>query len=93
VDGLRLEPDHYAFTFDISTLPIKPGVYFWMVSLWDAGEKLDLWNCAPPMVVATEPMAHRNDQWAGFLNMPYSFSASRIHASAVEAGVKLEELA
>ena len=76
-DSLTLEIGQHEFIYSISTLPIKPGIYFWMVSLWDTAHQLDLWNCAPPMVVTTRPMAHKSDEWSGLLNMPYCFSVIR----------------
>ena len=75
-ENLQLEPALYEFTCEISTLPLKPGIYHWMVSLWDGGRELDLWNCVPAMQINTPPMAHPQDQWAGLLNMPCHFAAN-----------------
>jgi hypothetical protein len=79
VENLRLEPGLHEFTCEISTLPVKPGPYYWMVSLWDGGQELDLWNCVPALQINTLPMAHPQDEWAGLLNMPCRFEA---HASS-----------
>ncbi len=76
-ENLHLEAALYEFTFEISTLPLKPGIYHWMVSLWESGRELDLWNCVPALQINTPPMAHPQDAWAGLLNMPYHFEASQ----------------
>jgi hypothetical protein len=44
------------------------------VSLFDEHGLLDDWLCAPEMLVATEPVTHPSDEWAGLLNIPEEFS-------------------
>jgi hypothetical protein len=55
-------------------LPLRPGVYFWHVSLYDETGLLDVWLCLPEMIVATENYQHPHDQWNGLLNVPSHFS-------------------
>jgi lipopolysaccharide transport system ATP-binding protein len=69
-DSMRLEPGDYDFCYDFPYLPLRPGSYFWRVSLYDAGDLIDAWDCVPPMIVATEPLGHPNDEWAGMINVP-----------------------
>ncbi len=69
-----LEPGTFEFVYQLATLPLKPGPYYWRVSLWDEGGLLDLWDCVPYLLVTTEPLAHPRDEWAGFLNLPSQFS-------------------
>jgi lipopolysaccharide transport system ATP-binding protein len=83
-ENLRLEPGIQELTFELSTLPLKPGVYHWMVSLWDGGREEDLWNCVPAMHINTPPMAHPSDEWSGLLNMPYSFDAKPRMVDSIE---------
>ena len=86
--GLVLPPGCHEFVYDLSVLPIKPGAYHWMVTIWEDGRQLDGWNCTPPLLVATKPMAHPRDEWAGLLNMPYTFTvAEASRCCAVEIGV------
>jgi len=73
---LKLDRGVYDFTYDLMGLPLKPGVYFWHVSLYDEGELLDQWNCTPELVIATEPMTHKLDKWIGVLNVPCEFNVS-----------------
>ena len=57
-------------------LPLRPGVYSWQVSLWNEDGMLDLWNCSPELIVASENHQHPLDKWNGILNMP---STMEIH--------------
>jgi lipopolysaccharide transport system ATP-binding protein len=69
-DGLRLAPGAHALTYKFAYLPLRPGSYFWRVSLYEGEEMLDAWDCMPEMVVATEPLGHPRDEWAGLVNLP-----------------------
>jgi len=58
----------------LPSLPLRPGSYSWLVSLYDSSEKIDVWDCNPEMLIATEPVTHPRDEWSGFLNLPGKFS-------------------
>ena len=73
-DGLKLDTGRHCLTHTFPMLPVRPGPYFWHVSLYDEGELLDMWECLPEMVVATESHQHQDDRWNGVLNVPTSFS-------------------
>src|SRR5882672_9825536 len=73
-DNLQLPPGEHNFSYVFPMLPLRPGSYTWLVSLYDDTEQLDFWECAPEMVVATEPVAHKRDEWSGLLNLPTDFS-------------------
>jgi lipopolysaccharide transport system ATP-binding protein len=68
-----LSPGTFEFVYQLPTLPLKPGPYFWKVSLYDDSGLVDLWDSVPDLLVTTEPMAHPRDEWAGFLNLPSQF--------------------
>jgi lipopolysaccharide transport system ATP-binding protein len=68
----------YEIDVDLPQLPIKPGHYRWHVSLWDTGGKVDEWFAAPDLVVATMPVAHSNQNWAGVLNISSEFSIKQV---------------
>ena len=70
IDGLRLEPGLHRISYTFSYLPLRPGPYFWQVSLWQDYELFDLWDCLPEMVVATPNLQHSRDEWSGLLNIP-----------------------
>jgi len=70
LDGVTLEPGLHEFRYTIPTLPLRPGVYSWRVALYDAGVRIDDWECVPNMHVVTIPITHYRDESAGFLNIP-----------------------
>jgi lipopolysaccharide transport system ATP-binding protein len=73
-DGLQLEAGVQHFHYRLPTLPLRPGAYNLRVTLYDDHGLIDDWDCVPELVVATKPVTHRKDEWAGFLNIPCSFS-------------------
>lgn len=70
LDGVTLEPGLHEFCYTLPTLPLRPGVYSWRVALYDAGVRIDDWECVPQMHVVTVPITHYRDESAGFLNIP-----------------------
>jgi ABC-type polysaccharide/polyol phosphate transport system ATPase subunit len=72
-DSVKLAVGEHDFCYDFPYLPLRPGSYSWRVSLYDAGDLIDAWDCLPSMIVATEPLAHPRDEWAGILNLPAQF--------------------
>lgn len=72
-DKLDLEVGKHEFCYTFPMLPVRPGPYTWLVSLWEAGSQLDAWECSPEMVVAAEDHQHHRDEWRGLLNMPFEF--------------------
>ena len=70
---LQLEPGVCEFLYEFSTLPVRPGVYYWQVSLYDEKGLVDNWYGIPEMVVTTEPVGHPLDMWQGVLNLPWKF--------------------
>jgi len=70
LDGVTLEPGLHEFRYTLPTLPLRPGVYSWRVALYDAGVRIDDWECVPSMHVVTIPITHYRDEAAGFLNIP-----------------------
>lgn len=75
--NLRLEPGIHEFCYTLPALPLRPGVYHWLVSLWEGEELLDLWHCIPELIIATEPLTHPRDEWTGVLNVPCDFHVNR----------------
>jgi lipopolysaccharide transport system ATP-binding protein len=82
VDGLQIGPGTHQLSHSLPVLPLRPGAYTWRVSLYDAYEFVDDWNCLPDLLVATMPVAHRRDEWAGILNLPSRFSLSPMEIEA-----------
>ena len=72
-DGVELQVGESEFHYAFPMLPLRPGPYYWQVSLYDDGEELDAWECIPEMIIATEGLQHTDDQWNGVLNIPSRF--------------------
>ncbi len=72
-DNLSLSPGTYQLIYVLPGLPLRPGPYAWRVSLYDDGSLVDAWECVPELIVCTEPLTHRRDEWAGILNVPCEF--------------------
>src|SRR5262245_65407055 len=71
-----LEPGRHQFVYNLSTLPLKPGCYFWRVSLYDDAGLVGVYDGIPPMLVSTDPLGHPSDDWAGMLKIPYELARS-----------------
>lgn len=70
IDGLRLQTGLHRISYTFPCLPLRPGPYFWQVTLWQDGERFDVWDCLPEMIVATPNLQHPRDEWSGVLNIP-----------------------
>lgn len=72
--NLAFAPGAYDLVYKLPALPLRPSAYFWRVSLYDEKGLVDAWDCLPALIVATNPVTHSRDEWAGILNMPYEFT-------------------
>ncbi|MCS7311827.1 MAG: polysaccharide ABC transporter ATP-binding protein [Acidobacteria bacterium] len=70
---LTLESGLYEFLYNLDTLPLRPGAYFWLATFYDGAETLDYCWCPPELIVATPLWTHPQDRWGGLLNIPYRF--------------------
>jgi lipopolysaccharide transport system ATP-binding protein len=77
-DGVTLEPGFHEFRYTLPVLPLRPGVYSWRVALYDAGVRIDDWECTPQMQVITLPVTHYRDESAGVLNIPSKLEISPV---------------
>jgi ABC-type polysaccharide/polyol phosphate transport system ATPase subunit len=78
IDGLHLQPGLHRISYTFPSLPLRPGPYFWQVSLWQDHELFDLWDCLPEMIVATPNLQHPRDEWTGVLNIPSEVRLSEL---------------
>ena len=74
VEPIRLEVGQHQFRHSFPILPLRPGPYTWVATIYDEGDLVDWWDCVPEMVVATEVHQHPNDEWNGILNIPTTFA-------------------
>jgi lipopolysaccharide transport system ATP-binding protein len=77
-DGVELNAGENELRYTFPMLPIRPGPYTWLVSLYDEGIEVDAWECLPEMNVATEIHQHGDDRWSGVLNVPCEFTIAAI---------------
>jgi lipopolysaccharide transport system ATP-binding protein len=80
IDGLRLQPGLHRISYTFPCLPLRPGPYFWRVSLWQENELLDVWDCVPEMPVVTSNLQHPRDEWSGVLNIPCDINLREIES-------------
>jgi lipopolysaccharide transport system ATP-binding protein len=73
-DDLALASGVHQLTYDFPLLPLRPGPYSWLLSLFEDFDQVDMWEAIPEMVVATESHQHRVDEWSGVLNLPAEFA-------------------
>jgi len=89
IDHLQLQPGLHRISYTFPCLPLRPGPYFWQVSLWQEYELFDLWDCLPEMVVATPNLQHPRDEWSGVLNIPSEVHLTQLRE--VECAESLKE--
>jgi lipopolysaccharide transport system ATP-binding protein len=73
-DGVDLQVGKHELRYRFPMIPLRPGPYSWLVSLYDDTVEVDAWECLPEMVVAIPSYQHTDDQWNGVLNVPSQFS-------------------
>jgi lipopolysaccharide transport system ATP-binding protein len=73
-EEFRLEIGEHEFCYSFPMLPLRPGPYYWLVSLYDGGQEVDTVDFVPEMIVTTENHQHHWDQWNGVLNIPSEFT-------------------
>jgi lipopolysaccharide transport system ATP-binding protein len=71
--ALRLDAGEHSFRYTFPMLPLRPGPYAWLVTLYEDAELIDSWDCVPEMIVTTELYQYPQDEWVGILNIPTRF--------------------
>ncbi len=71
--NMQMEPGIHDFVYTFPDLPLRPGVYSWLVSLYNDNILLDAWQGVPELIISTAPLTHPRDEWAGILNLPCEF--------------------
>ena len=69
-EDLQFELGLHEIIYEFPSLPLRPGLYSWLVTLWDESGQVDGWETVPEMLVAAESMQHPRDEWSGLLNIP-----------------------
>jgi lipopolysaccharide transport system ATP-binding protein len=71
---LNLDAGDHDLIYDFPLLPLKPGIYTWMVSFWDRDEIIDMGDLTPEFHVVMPSFQHPRDEWNGLLNLPSEFT-------------------
>jgi ABC-type polysaccharide/polyol phosphate transport system ATPase subunit len=75
-DDLALDPGIQRLGMTLPYLPLRPGTYTILCSLFNGGNNLtggkvlEVWNAVPVLAVDTLPLAHQQDAWTGVFNIP-----------------------
>jgi len=75
--NLEFDTGVHTLAYKFPSLPLRPGPYNWLVSLFDDHEEFDMWEAVPELLVATENQQHPRDEWTGLLNTPSELFVSR----------------
>ena len=79
-DEVSLESGLQQLRVTLPYLPLRPGTYTIVCSLFDGGNNLtggkllEVWNALPFLAVNTLPLSHPQDAWAGLFNIPGQLS-------------------
>ena len=91
-DDLSLEAGVQRLRFTLPYLPLRPGTYTILCSLFNGGNNLtggkllELWNAVPFLAVDTLPLSHQQDAWAGILNIPADLEVGARAGNREEVG-------
>ena len=83
VADLDLPAGRIGLVHRLPYLPLRPGPYYWQVSVSNVHRSIDQWHCVPELVVATRPATHMPDRWTGVLNIGADFE---VHEESGVAG-------
>ena len=82
-DELNLPEGPSRLHLELDGLPIKPGTYALLFSLFNRGNNLnggkvlEIWHAVPRLVVNSQYFGHPQSRWSGPLNIKASLSRSR----------------
>jgi lipopolysaccharide transport system ATP-binding protein len=75
-----LESGEHQLCYTFPVLPLRPGSYNWLVTMYDDMELVDWWDCFPDMIVAADSHQSPYDEWTGLLNLPVGFEVEGTRA-------------
>src|SRR5271163_1704993 len=81
-DDLVFEPGVQQIEITVPCLPLRPGSYSILSSLFNGGNNLtggymlEAWNAVPFLAIDTLPLAHKQEAWAGITNIPASLKVT-----------------
>ncbi len=76
--GLCLQPGYYRMVLKFPGLPVRPGVYYWYVSLWDGARKVDASHLHPQLSISTPLYSGLAEEWVGMVNVPFNLDIQKM---------------
>lgn len=95
-DEINIPEGYQTLRVTFPFLPLKSGIYSIGCSLFNrgnnlnAGELVESWQAAQPLLVDAAPRSHSQDRWSGLLNIPGELSVSPASANSSGAGTRGE---
>ena len=80
-DSFQLSPGNHEVFLTFSNLPLRPGAYNVIFSIYDDHGGQHYWTLAPPLIIEGTAVTHFMDEWAGVLNIPCSLECRQIEFS------------
>lgn len=84
-DSLSLRQGLHEVICRFTSLPVRPGTYYWYLSLWDGARKVDATRMRPELIVATADHCGLSPEWAGMLNVPSRIEILTFEGASVNA--------
>jgi lipopolysaccharide transport system ATP-binding protein len=81
-DPFRLSPGEHDALLTFPDLPLRPGAYAVVFSIYDDDGRFHSWSVAPSLIIESTPVTHFMDEWAGVVNIPCSLECKQIEFSA-----------
>jgi lipopolysaccharide transport system ATP-binding protein len=82
--AVDLEPGEHELEVTFPMLPLRPGPYRWWVGLSGTQGWIELWDCHPEMIVATEVHQHPNERCSSVLNMACEYGVNQVKGVACD---------
>jgi ABC-type polysaccharide/polyol phosphate transport system ATPase subunit len=88
-DELSFEPGLRYVEITVPYLPLRPETYSIMCSIFDGGNNLtggrmlESWNGVPFLAVDTLPLSHKQDRWAGVVNIPGDLNVAKYEQEGI----------
>jgi lipopolysaccharide transport system ATP-binding protein len=86
---LRLTAGEHELRHTFPMLPVRPGLYNWLATLYDGFDLVDWWHCGPEMVVSAHSYQSTFDAWHGILNMPSKFEVVELLQTGVVGQIEM----
>ena len=86
---LRLNAGEHELRHTFPMLPVRPGLYNWLATLYDGFDLVDWWHCGPEMVVSAHSYQSTFDAWHGILNMPSKFEVVELLQTGVVGQIEM----